>query len=396
MEPTAGRAVKVDSDRNVREVLNHVISLDGVRGTAILLVLLHHLLWAKSESPNLALSLILRARGAGWVGVDLFFALSGFLITGILYGSLRDRRFFWNFYARRILRIFPLYYSVVVVLATIFFLHGMAPDLRVVGIVAAYLQNTPLYLEHSQNTVAFQYTGHLWSLAVEEQFYLVWPVVVFLVKDRRKLMWIAACQVLLSPILRVVLLTHGTSFAEVYRFTICRADSLLAGAWLALAVRGPMRDRVFRAAVPCFWIALVVCCGIATTTGNFDWEINYSVNSFGYSAVALASAAIIAMALQAGTIVASIMRLHWLRFLGRYSYGLYIYHVIVDQIASQALASQIHSSGLYRIVRFFLAMGLSILISVVSFNYFEKPFLSMKRFFNYDREPRTGPTTQKL
>jgi peptidoglycan/LPS O-acetylase OafA/YrhL len=243
------------------------------------------------------LSLILQLRGAGWVGVDLFFALSGFLITGILYSSLRDRRFFRNFYARRMFRIFPLYYSVVIVLAVIFFLRGSAQDLHLVGIVAAYLQNTPLYIEHTKNVLAFRYTGHLWSLAVEEQFYLVWPVVVFLVKDRRKLMGIAACLVVLAPVVRVALLAHGSSFDEVYRYTICRADSLLAGAWLALAVRGPMRDRIFRAAAPCFWIALVICCGIGAMTGNFDWETNYTVNAYGYSAVSLASVAIIAMAL---------------------------------------------------------------------------------------------------
>ena len=352
METATDRVVKVDSDRNVHEVIKHVVSLDGVRGTAILLVVLHHLLWAKSTSSYRILSLILQLRGAGWVGVDLFFALSGFLITGILYSSLRDRRFFRNFYARRMFRIFPLYYSVVIVLAVIFFLRGSAQDLH-----------------------------------------LVWPVVVFLVKDRRKLMGIAACLVVLAPVVRVALLAHGSSFDEVYRYTICRADSLLAGAWLALAVRGPMRDRIFRAAAPCFWIALVICCGIGAMTGNFDWETNYTVNAYGYSAVSLASVAIIAMALQAGSIVDTVMRAGWLRFLGRYSYGIYVYHVIVAEIVSQAIAPHIHSSGLYRVVFVVLAASLSILISVLSFNYFEKPFLSMKRFFNYDRSAAPQTTT---
>lgn len=283
------------------------------------------------------------------------------------------------------LRIFPLYYGVVIVLAVIFYLNGTAQDMRLVGIVAAYVQNTPLYIEHTQNTLAYQYTGHLWSLAVEEQFYLVWPVVVFFVKDRRKLMCIAASLVLAAPMIRVSLLAHGTPEAEIYRFTICRADSLLVGAWLALAVRGPIRDRVFRAAIPCFWIGLVACCGIASATGNFDWERNYAVNAYGYSAVALASVSLIAMALQAGSLIDSLMRASWLRFLGRYSYGIYVYHILVSALVTRAIAPYVHSPGLLRIVFIVVAASVSILISVVSFNYFEKPFLSMKRFFNYDR-----------
>lgn len=223
-----------------RESLKHIDSLDGVRGVAISMVLIFHLLWSNSRTGSAVMNFLVGLRGAGWAGVDLFFSLSGFLITGILFDTLHTGHYFKNFYGRRFLRIFPVYYGVLLILYLVF--HPIHFDQgRQFLLLAGYLQNTPLWWHGLQTAVA-QPTDHLWSLSVEEQFYLVWPVLIFFIRDRKKLLWTAAILALMAPVTRILLLAHGASFTATYKLTICRADSLLAGAWLALIVRGNLRD----------------------------------------------------------------------------------------------------------------------------------------------------------
>ena len=127
-----------------RDVLRHVTALDGVRGCAILMVLINHLLWSNSETGSRLMNVFVRVREAGWVGVDLFYALSGFLITGILFDSLGDRHYLKNFYMRRVLRIMPLYYGVATVLFLLLRLGtAEAGLLRPYLLLLSYLSNTP-------------------------------------------------------------------------------------------------------------------------------------------------------------------------------------------------------------------------------------------------------------
>jgi peptidoglycan/LPS O-acetylase OafA/YrhL len=368
-----------------RDSLKHIDSLDGVRGIAISLVLIFHLLSSTSQTGSGLMNFIVRLRGAGWVGVDLFFSLSGFLITGILFDTLHTGQYFRNFYARRFLRIFPLYYGVLLVLFLIFhpihFHQG-----RQFYLLFAYFQNTPLWWNGLQTAVAYP-TDHLWSLAVEEQFYLVWPVLIFLIRDRRKLVWTAVGIALIAPATRFLLLAHGASFQETYKLTICRADSLLAGAWLALIVRGSLRDIVLRFAAPVFWLSLLACGAIAWHSGNFDWGINRSINSYGFSIVALASTSLIAMALRPGSITARAMRASVLRFLGKYSYGIYVYHlmisIFVTWLAKDFLTRHIHSKALYHLAMMSSTLLITIPLALVSYHFYEQPFLRLKRYFNY-------------
>jgi peptidoglycan/LPS O-acetylase OafA/YrhL len=375
--------------------LKHIASLDGVRGVAISFVLLFHLLGSNTQTSSRGLNLIAGLRGAGWIGVDLFFALSGFLITGILFDTLATGHYFKNFYARRFLRIFPLYYGVLFVLFLI-------PSIRMhegraFFLLFTYLQNTPLWLHGSQAEIA-RLTDHLWSLAVEEQFYLVWPVLIFLIRDRRRLMWTAVVLGLMAPAVRLVLLAHGASFQETYKLTICRADSLLAGAWLALAVRGKLRETVLRYAAPVFGISVFLCGMIAWRTGNFTWDRNHSINAYGYSILAVASISLIAMALRPNSMTARVMRVGILRFLGKYSYGIYVYHQIVftlvDPLFSDFLHDHIPSKGLYHAVLMVSVLLITIPLAVVSFHCFEQPFLKLKRYFNYPPSPPSAPKEQ--
>ena len=367
-----------------RQSGHHILSLDGVRGVAISLVLMLHLLWANPQTGSRLLDFLSEIRSVGWVGVDLFFALSGFLITGILFDTLNTRHYFRNFYARRFLRIVPIYYGVILVV----FVAVHPPTLaqaRPFLLLLTYLQNTPLWWNGNGSPLAIELTNHLWSLSVEEQFYLVWPVILFLVRDRRKLLWIAVILASFAPVARAILLAHGAPFGATYNMTICRADSLLSGAWLALVVRGSLRTRVLKLASPVFVLAFSACMVMAWRTGNFDWQVNRPINLYGYSLIAIASTAFVAMALRPGSITGSVMRYRPLRFLGKYSYGIYVYHHIIGFTLTltivNVLHAHIHSKLLFHAARLIVEVPAILLIAWLSYHFYEQPFLRLKKYF---------------
>jgi peptidoglycan/LPS O-acetylase OafA/YrhL len=312
------------------------------------------------------------------MGVDLFFALSGFLITGILFDSLSNPHYFRNFYVRRVLRIFPLYYGVLLILFFVF--RPSWHSGRQFYVLLLYLQNTPFWWHGSQSVQIKNATGHLWSLAVEEQFYFVWPFIVFWVRERRRLLWIALGLALLSPITRILLLAHGATLEATYKLTICRCDSLLTGAWLALAVRGPRRSAVLRAAVPAFWVAALLCLAIAIRSGDFFWETNRTVNTIGYSLLAICGTSLIAIVLRTG-FTASIMSSRILRWFGKYSYGIYIIHMLIGGLYMGFLTSHIHSKVMLHAAIPLANLMVTLPLAWLSFRFYEQPFLRLKRYF---------------
>ena len=183
-------ATKSEQATATRASTSRVPALDGLRGIAVLLVLIHHFSGIPAAGLGVPTGFYrewLRFATIGWAGVDLFFVLSGFLITSILYDAKGPAlAFFKNFYARRALRIFPVYYVLVVFM--LFLLPWIIPGEEA---ASAKLRDNQLwlwfYLRNIQSLADFQsligtghLVGHLWSLAVEEQFYLVWPMVVLL------------------------------------------------------------------------------------------------------------------------------------------------------------------------------------------------------------------------
>ena len=204
-------------------------ALDGVRGVAILLVILHN---QTGRYPSLHLQQIF---ANGWMGVDLFFVLSGFLITGILVDSRQSEDYFKNFYARRCLRIWPLYYSL------LFFMFVIVPVLLPSEAHTVFDRSSPwwaypLFLQNFLIPNPSGATGPLgvtWSLAIEEQYYLVWPWVVRYC-SRSQVRSIALTVICLSPALRFYLsFQHVDTYSNVF----CRLDGLMMGALLALIVR---------------------------------------------------------------------------------------------------------------------------------------------------------------
>ena len=371
--------------------LKYVPGLDGVRGLAILLVLCFHLLWSNFVTGSRTLDIVVRLRSSAWVGVDLFFALSGFLITGILLDTRDGPNFFRNFYARRALRIFPLYYAVLVVLAIAFHPTDLTAS-RPLLILAAYLQNTPLWWSgHIPSHVA-DFTSHLWSLATEEQFYLVWPLIVVLIRSRRGLLWLAGSLIVLSPVLRYVLLLHGAPFQETYKLIFCRADGLLAGAWLATAQRTPYGPKVLRLAPVTLAMGVLSCALIVILSGSFDFEQSRAVNIFAYSALAVTGTSLVAVVQSPSAWIARCFRWRILRFFGRYSYGLYVFHqmvaVVVEEHFGGLLRNSIHVKTLLHLVFMAIVLAITIPLTMLSYQYFERPFLRLKRFFDAAPAPR--------
>jgi peptidoglycan/LPS O-acetylase OafA/YrhL len=357
----------------------HIRALDGVRGLAIALVLLIHLLQSNDKpTGSLLINVILKVKQTGWIGVDLFFALSGFLITGILIDSLGEKHYFRNFYARRALRIFPLYYGVLLIIFLI--LRPTWTDGRQFYLLLVYLQNTALWWHGSQPVLLQSLTGHLWSLAAEEQFYLIWPIIVVLVRDRRKLMWVAAGLVIAVPFFRTFLFLHDVSYKVIYTSTFCRADSLLAGAWLALAARGELKDKLLRIAPFTFSISLLCYITIGLKVGSFYWD-NPLIATFGYTVLAVAGSSLIAMALRAGSRTGAVMDLSPLRWLGKYSYGIYIIHPMIGFLYMPWIDRHIHGKAASHAAVFVAGLLVTLPVAWLSYNFYERRFLRLKRHF---------------
>src|SRR6266545_6574103 len=221
---------------------SRIPALDGIRGFAVLWVMLHHFL-AGATHHNPVLNGAFWFAAHGYWGVDVFFVLSGFLITGILYDSRNADNYFGAFYARRSLRIFPLYYCVltgVFVLTPIFYTWSTEQAALAkqqfwlwayCGNIAMVVKNAPIYEAGGLKLL------HFWSLAIEEQFYLVWPAVV-LAFSRKNLLRICGMLVIVAAISRYLIDRMGIEQPMASFFTFSRVDGLALGAMAALLARG--------------------------------------------------------------------------------------------------------------------------------------------------------------
>jgi peptidoglycan/LPS O-acetylase OafA/YrhL len=327
-------------------------------------------------------------KGTFWLGVDLFFVLSGFLITGILVDTVERPDYFKNFYGRRTLRIFPLYYGTLCLYLLICLVLSLRP-LTQIGLLFLFIQNTPLWLSVPHSALTSATFGHFWSLAVEEQFYLVWPLVIFLLRRRKRILVACVVMGLLSAGCRIALSNAGASSETLYHLSVCRADSLLAGGWLALMIRGPHRDRVLKLAPLFFWFGLLVCIAIGLSGGNFDYIQNSAVERYGFSFAAVMFVGLLAMALRPAGITSRVLRVGWLRFLGKYSFGIYVFHQMVALLINlsgvTAMLAHIPSKAAYHLSFLALTTAITIPLAMLSFHFYEMPFLKLKRMFDYGR-----------
>jgi peptidoglycan/LPS O-acetylase OafA/YrhL len=262
----------------------------------------------------------------GWIGVDLFFVLSGFLITGILVDARGSAHALRNFYVRRVLRIWPLYYAL---------LLGMFLLGRAAVTFAASPPDTPWwkYLLFIQNfSVPWKgpyALGVTWSLAIEEQFYILWPWVVLFLPARRSFQ-IACALFVVSLLMRALLCWSGANGELLYRFTACRLDGLAVGAMMAIWMRSPgysarRLSQVSRLAVATLPVTLLI---LELAVDRMEAQLNPVVRVFCHSALSFGFAGLLGMSLGGGRhLWARLMRMRWLRWLGTVSYGAYLLHL---------------------------------------------------------------------
>lgn len=352
-----------------------IIALDGVRGLAILGVFAFHCaLFSSNNVTNLVGRYVLKICSYGWVGVDLFFVLSGYLITSILLATKDNQNYFANFYARRTLRIFPLYFLVLSAVAVAFWarsdLRSSMPEVYSTQTwYWLYLQNwlPPIYGDRIVETSPL---GHFWSLAIEEQFYLAWPLIVWAL-SRRTLLVISCGLIALSLLARIaVVAVDGTpnAHAIIYFSTVTRLDTLSAGAILALESR-----RLSNYAAPLLLSSGVALLLIAIFHRNELALNNWPMTTIGLSITAAASAGLILIGINGSQVLCIVP----LRMLGKYSYALYVFHLPIMKVMHAVLASYV--SGV-AFVPIFIAtsVGATIVAAVASWHLLEKRCLAFK------------------
>jgi peptidoglycan/LPS O-acetylase OafA/YrhL len=373
-------------------------ALDGLRAIAFLMVFFQHYYsvpW-------------------GWTGVNVFFVLSGFLITGILFDTRDSPHRARNFYVRRTLRIFPLYYGVFLALLLVGpvvhwkwsavwvawplylgnFLRFVSPAVNILKSPQELAGDAHLSSLRLPRTELF--FGHFWSLCVEEQFYLFWPWVVFWLRSRRTLLWICGTVVVAVPLLRVLAQDTAPAWmlqAELlYRLLPFQLDSLLLGGLVALLWRGAYRERLVqigRVVAALAGVAAIVYLAVTIYAAAPRWHGGYPYPqwrlTWGLTFVNLLSAALILCCLHSGSWVARALSVRPLRWLGRLSYGAYVLHDIFHGLYVHIivhLAEHQPLIGLYGngIVVLFALCG-TMLLAWLSFRFLETPFLNLKERF---------------
>ena len=358
-------------------------ALDGLRGLAILAVLFTH---STGPYPNTlvkkAVSLLFTH---GWVGVDLFFVLSGFLITGILLDTRGCTNYFGSFYSRRALRIFPLYYTFLVFAWLLFPLivrPEWLPTPADWWLYPTYLMN---WLTLWKGVWHANIVGHFWSLCVEEQFYFVWPLVVLLIPSRWLLRTLLCAELAVIAGRAWWVFHHGASMT-VNIATITRMDGLLVGAACAVAVRQfrfSSRAVVLLPSISAFCLALYLVLGRIDRANSGDTFNSY----YGLPLLAIAfGAAVLAAVLTDSerSWVQTTLRYKPLTSVGKYAYGIYVFHVPVFYFVNTLTGNAPRPAWQHyflMLTQFAISFG----IAWLSYHFFEKRFLALKGRFEPER-----------
>lgn len=367
-----------------------IVELEGLRGIAILMVTIHHF-WPGSGVFFAQWSPVAHL---GWIGVDLFFVISGFLIGGILLDTRHEAGYFRNFYARRVLRIFPLYYALVLSLFVVVplaqsLLHDVAyrdtEFVRESGSPLWYLLFAGNLRESITGTEPAYLLAPLWSISIEEQFYLLCPLLVRWL-DLATLKRVLLGFMLLSPLFRLAMLLVFPDNERIqYLSTVSRLDNLGAGVWLAILARSGVSMSARGLS-----LVLAVLTGLAVlifVQDGFD-RTRVFCRIVGYSFLALYFSVVVAWALRhRGRRAAAVLRMRWLVFLGGLCYGLYILQRPAEVLLNKSFALagiDLAALGLLSLVaKTLFAIG----VAYLSHRLFEAPINRLKSRFVSQRHP---------
>ena len=370
-------------------------ALDGLRGFAILMVFFFHY-GGGLQSASPALRVLGYVTQASWLGVVLFFALSGFLITGSLWDSVGQQHRLRNFYIRRALRILPLYFIAIAAAALFALSHGATlAQLKPLTIFVFFLQDFPHLAARALETPFPLPLYHLWTLAVEEQFYLLWPLILLLAHSRRHAtrlsLWVFGITEVFLYFVYGLAAFQGARVHRLYDyFLLTHSGALALGAAVSLSMgsrnapagRKPGSHRIIRKyAQPAFFTGIAIYLFTSLSAGSLylTGPIQFWL---GLPAISVAAAAAIPLVLRNG-LPRTLFSFAPLGWLGRISYGFYIFHILLEPIFDHLGANISHATTgeYYQIVRLVIAFFLTCLVSWLSFHLFEMPILSLKRFF---------------
>jgi peptidoglycan/LPS O-acetylase OafA/YrhL len=389
---------KRSSPRSAAEP-NHKPELDGIRGIALLAVMLSHGGGRYILQTTFAAKLFAYVMVPGWSGVELFFVLSGFLITGILLQSKTAENYFSSFYARRFLRIFPIYYFVVTVglLAAHynFWWNAMMPPERMRIAYYFYAQNWPIFWNHGAYQTVSVF-GHFWSLAVEEQFYLVWPLVIWLFPERWILSLCTAGLVIALPLRFYMVHRYAESLGAMV-LTTSRMDGLLVGVMLAILLR--------KGQIPLRWIYLSMSVGaaiigfIALFHHTELIATNFYMPTIGITGFSLLSGGLLALSQHRIPWLHHFLCAGWLRTIGKYSYGMYIYHIpiylILEHILKVQFGAVLPLPLRWALLYIGFLIAVTFVVAKISYDLFESKILALKIHFRprYAKSAGVGAAT---
>ncbi len=361
--------------------ISRIPALDGVRGLATLLVLSSHFLFVDVYGQSWWWA----AAHAGFTGVDMFFVLSGFLITGILLKSKQKPNYFREFYRRRVLRIFPLYYAVLLFAVFAIVVIDRQPEnlwkgydsmawfFAFIPNFAIAYKNDPVHWLWQTNWAGL---NHLWSLAVEEQFYIVWPLVVWFLPTR---ILVAVCLGLLvsgSYLRTITDLQFGSTWSLAsYMLPYCRMDGLAGGSLLAILAHGGWLrwSGVERAVVKD--LTFLGLMALLYWLVAEDSQIRGTITAFTF-------VGFVYLSMCEGSWVQRFCRHPFLRHIGLYSYGLYVFHQLFRMVYTWYIREPLESTGwpigVVQVLYMVLAFGATYAMARLSWRFLEKPFLDLK------------------